>query len=238
MLLSYVCRISHRYLQSSRLSTHASFPRKSMVFATLSQKCYHKTRTKNIGKRKPRNVVLLTKTSQNTGFSCFRPKTLPNINDTPRAAADARASNNNNNNNQQTTNNKQQTTNNNQQPTTNNQQPTTNNQQQQQQRRRRQQQGHATVTDLRFFWGVDLENAAPTDKVGLGGRGGGGGGEIGPSFDKAILLFLVYVCKNGFRVGFGHVGVQKTVVLVAKNGLKKMKFFGRRSVFNAFYQCS
>ena len=65
---------------------------KSMVFATLSQKCYHKTRTKNIGKRKPRNVVLLTKTSQNTGFSCFRPKNLPNINDTPRTAADARAS--------------------------------------------------------------------------------------------------------------------------------------------------
>ena len=65
---------------------------KSMVFATLSQTCYHKTRTKNIGKRKPRNVVLLTKTSQNTGFSCLRPKNLPNINDTPRAAADARAS--------------------------------------------------------------------------------------------------------------------------------------------------
>ena len=43
-------------------------------------------------KTKPRNVVLLTKTSQNTGFSCFRPKNLPNINDTPRAAADARAS--------------------------------------------------------------------------------------------------------------------------------------------------
>ena len=50
---------------------------KSMVFATLSQKCSHKTRTKNIGKRKARNVVLLTKTSQNTGFSCFRPKKPP-----------------------------------------------------------------------------------------------------------------------------------------------------------------
>ena len=65
---------------------------KSMVFATLSPKCYQKTRTKNMGKRKPRNVVLLTKTSQNTGFSCFLLKYLPNINDTPRAAADARAS--------------------------------------------------------------------------------------------------------------------------------------------------
>ena len=64
-----------------------------------------------------------------------------------------------------------------------------------------------------FFWGLDLENAAPTDKVGLGGVGGGG--LLGPFFQKAILLFLVYVCKNGFRVGFGHVGVQKTAVLVA-----------------------
>ena len=42
---------------------------KSMVFATLSQKHYQKTRTKNIGKRKHRHIVLLTKTSQNTGFS-------------------------------------------------------------------------------------------------------------------------------------------------------------------------
>ena len=50
---------------------------KNMVFATLSQKCYQKTRTKNIGKRKHRNVLLLTKTSQNTGFSCFRPKNPP-----------------------------------------------------------------------------------------------------------------------------------------------------------------
>ena len=64
---------------------------KSMVVATLSQKCYQKTRTKNIGKRKHRNVVLLTKSSQNTGFSCCLPKNLPNINDTPRAVADARA---------------------------------------------------------------------------------------------------------------------------------------------------
>ena len=65
---------------------------KSMVFATLSPKCYQKTRTKNMGKRKPRNVVLFTKTSQNTGFSCFfLLKYLPNINDAPRAAADARA---------------------------------------------------------------------------------------------------------------------------------------------------
>ena len=64
---------------------------KSMVFATLSPKCYQKTRTKNMGKRKPRNVVLFTKTSQNTGFSCFFLKYLPNINDAPRAAADARA---------------------------------------------------------------------------------------------------------------------------------------------------
>ena len=68
---------------------------------------------------------------------------------------------------------------------------------------------------------------------------GGGGGVIGPFFEKAILLFLVYVCQSGFGVGFGHVGVQKTVVLVAKNGFEKMKFFGRRPVcFNAFYQCS
>ena len=50
---------------------------KSMVFATLSPKCYQKTRTKNMGKRKPRNVVLLTKTSQNTGFSCFFTKIPP-----------------------------------------------------------------------------------------------------------------------------------------------------------------
>ena len=64
---------------------------KSMVFATLSPKCYQKTRTKNMGKRKPRNVVLFTKTSQNTGFSCFFLKYLPNINDAPRAAVDARA---------------------------------------------------------------------------------------------------------------------------------------------------
>ena len=35
-------------------------------------------------------------------------------------------------------------------------------------------------------------------------------------------------------MGFGHVGVQKTVVLVAKNGLEKMKFFGRRSVLTRF----
>ena len=50
---------------------------KSMVFATLSPKCYRKTRTKNKGKRKPRNVVLFTKTSQNTGFSCFFTKIPP-----------------------------------------------------------------------------------------------------------------------------------------------------------------
>ena len=50
---------------------------KSMVFATLSPKCYQKTRTKNMGKRKPRNVVLFTKTSQNTGFSCFFTKIPP-----------------------------------------------------------------------------------------------------------------------------------------------------------------
>ena len=50
---------------------------KSMVFATLSPKCYQKTRTKNMGKRKPRNVVLFTKTSQNTGFSCFLTKIPP-----------------------------------------------------------------------------------------------------------------------------------------------------------------
>ena len=40
--------------------------------------------------------------------------------------------------------------------------------------------------------------------------------------------------KNGFRVGFGHVGMQKTVVLVAKNGFAKMKFFGCRSVLTRF----
>ena len=40
--------------------------------------------------------------------------------------------------------------------------------------------------------------------------------------------------KNGFRVGFGHVGVQKTVVIVAKTGFEKMKFFGRRSVLTRF----
>ena len=50
---------------------------KSMVFATLSPKCYQKTRTKNMGKRKPRNVVLFTKTSPNTGFSCFFTKIPP-----------------------------------------------------------------------------------------------------------------------------------------------------------------
>ena len=43
--------------------------KKSMVFATLSQKCYQKTRTKNMGKRKRRHIVLLTKTSQITGFA-------------------------------------------------------------------------------------------------------------------------------------------------------------------------
>ena len=63
---------------------------------------------------------------------------------------------------------------------------------------------------------------------------GGGGGEIGPFFEKTILLLLVYVCKNGFGVGFGHVGVQKTDILVAKNGFEKMKFFGCRSVLTRF----
>ena len=42
---------------------------KSIVFATLSQKCYQKTRTKSVGKRKHRHIVLLTKTWQNTRFS-------------------------------------------------------------------------------------------------------------------------------------------------------------------------
>ena len=77
--------------KTSQLTLNLNKKHESMVFVTLSQKCYQKTRTKNIGKRKHRNVVLLTKTSQNTGFSCCRPKNLPNINDTPRAAADARA---------------------------------------------------------------------------------------------------------------------------------------------------
>ena len=40
--------------------------------------------------------------------------------------------------------------------------------------------------------------------------------------------------KMGFRVGVGHVGVEKTVVLVSKNGFDKMKFFGRRSVLTRF----
>ena len=44
-------------------------------------------RTINIEKRKHRNVVLLTKSSRNTVFSCCRLKDLPNINDTPLAAA-------------------------------------------------------------------------------------------------------------------------------------------------------
>ena len=65
---------------------------KSRVFATLSPTCYQKTRTKNMGKRKPRNVVLLTKTSQNTGFSCFFTKIPPKHKRHTRAAADARAS--------------------------------------------------------------------------------------------------------------------------------------------------
>ena len=72
----------------------------------------------------------------------------------------------------------------------------------------------------------------PPTKLDLAGVGEGG--EIRPFFQKAILLFLVYVCKNGFRMDFGHVGVQKTVVLVAKNGFEKMIFLGRRFVFTRF----
>ena len=56
---------------------------KSMVFASLSQKRYQKTRTQNIGKRKHRHIVLLTKTSQNTGFPNFDQTNLPKIKDTP-----------------------------------------------------------------------------------------------------------------------------------------------------------
>ena len=77
--------------KTSQLTLELNKKHEKHAFATLSQKRYQKTRTKDIGKRKHRNVLLLTKTSQNTGFSCCRPKNLPNINDTPRAAADARA---------------------------------------------------------------------------------------------------------------------------------------------------
>ena len=67
-----------------------------MILATLSQKPYQKNKAgknqeKNNGKRKHRNIVLLANTTQNTGFSSFRPKNLPKLNDTPCAAADARA---------------------------------------------------------------------------------------------------------------------------------------------------
>ena len=61
---------------------------KSMVFA---QKRYQKTRTKNIGKRKHRHIVLLTKTSQNTGFFLISTKKPPKNKGHTRAAADARA---------------------------------------------------------------------------------------------------------------------------------------------------
>ena len=70
------------FLQLSRQKTSQltlNLNKKHMVCAALSQKCYQKTRTTNIGKRKHRNVVLLTTTSQNTGLSCCRPQSLPNI---------------------------------------------------------------------------------------------------------------------------------------------------------------
>ena len=43
--------------------------KKSLVFATLSQKRYQKTGTKNMGNRKRRHIVLLTKTSTIKGFA-------------------------------------------------------------------------------------------------------------------------------------------------------------------------
>ena len=54
-----------------------------MVFATLSQKRYQKTRTKNIAKRKHRHIVLLTKPR--------KVQDLPKIKGQTRAEADARA---------------------------------------------------------------------------------------------------------------------------------------------------
>ena len=40
--------------------------------------------------------------------------------------------------------------------------------------------------------------------------------------------------KMGLHVGFGQAGVEKTVVLIAKNGPEKMRIFGRRSVLTHF----
>ena len=91
------------HVYHAKTSSFCSFPDKN--FATdpkIEHKKHEKLgicdtfaktlpKTENIGKRNHRNVVLLTKTSQNTGFSCCRPKKTPNINDTPCAAADARA---------------------------------------------------------------------------------------------------------------------------------------------------
>ena len=54
-------------------------------------KTYPKNKTKTLWTPQIRNINLLTKTTQNSGLSSFSPKNRPKINDTPRAAADARA---------------------------------------------------------------------------------------------------------------------------------------------------
>ena len=113
LLLFPMCRISH-YCFSFETSTmqkprvfFAAFQtntskttqkinltksKKSMVFATLSQKRYQKTRTKNMGKTKtPTHRVVDENLANYRVCLTSTKKNLPTINDTPRAAADARA---------------------------------------------------------------------------------------------------------------------------------------------------
>ena len=70
------------------------------------------------------------------------------------------------------------------------------------QQQQQQQQGHGNVTDPGFFWRLDLENAAPTDKVG----GGGGNSSF---FRKGDLAFCVCMQKMVFARGFWTRGRAK-----------------------------
>ena len=83
-----VLKLSKQKLRNEPQKSSTKDERHGMCgnFATT----YPKNKTNKLWKN-IRNIVLLTKTTQNSGFTSFLPKNLPKINDTPRAAADARA---------------------------------------------------------------------------------------------------------------------------------------------------
>ena len=65
------------------------------------------------------------------------------------------------------------------------------------------------------------------DLARMGARmGGRGGGRNRTAFGKGDLSFFVLYGKMGFRVGFGHAGVEKVTVLSVKMALNKRGVLG------------